>query len=380
MSDLENIKRYPVPYAGSKYGFGFQTHYGFGVKSGKIACLIEFPILKKGIMGLINDYGCLYYGTMPKNRFLNQHFKGKKYNFIQDLSNILIHYSDINVKLELKKKDMAFYLELCRELTTKTKWRWPALMNRCPDGSIIMSAGSSRGLATLLTTKHEPWKQLPVLFYERPNFNTNEVLENYIKIETDDDLHSVLGCSNDTDAWNPDSAPEVQLVLNFDGLRNRFSGIVWPTLDAANGGMHNTIEFGLGQSTIYLDNFLAWKQRYPDKQTLHVYTDWPELVIDTNQIWNIIHAGTSRPIIDDMNGFGGRVGRLENICRIMHNNPEYTKDFTLYVVKPIKIDTSNFLPWMDLDHTTYIEKDWDFLLYRKDRDYKNTFISCGFIE
>jgi hypothetical protein len=64
----------------------------------------------------------------------------------------------------------------------------------------------------------------------------------------------------------------------------------------------------------------------------------------------------------------------------MHNNPEYTKDFTLYVVKPIKIDTSNLLPWMDLDYTTYTEKDWDFLLYRKDKDYKNTFISCGFIE
>ena len=361
MPNSESIKRYPIPYSASKYGFG--------VKAGKIACLIEFPILKKGIMGLINDYGCLYYGTMPKNYFLYQHFLQKKHTFIRELNNILVHYSDTHSDL-IFKKDMAFWLELCREIK-KTKWRWPALMNRCPDGSIEIRAGSSRGLATILTTP-EPWKHLPVLFYEKSSFNSNEVLENYTKIETDDDLHSVLGCINDPDAWDP----EVQLILNF----NKFSNIIWPTLDAINGGAPDTNEFGLRRSTIYFDNFLAWKQRYPDKQTLHVYTDWPELISNINQVWNIIHAGPSRPIIDDMNGFGGRVGRLENICTIMHNDPEYTKDFTLYVVKPIKIEIGDLLVWMELDYTTYIEKDWNFLLYRKDRNYKNTFVNCSFVE
>ena len=355
MSDLGITKRYPVPYSTTKHSFGF--------KVGKIACAVEFPILKEGITGLINDYGLLYYGTMPKEYFLYQHFLSKKHAFIRQLNNAPDEATKEFVS------DMSFWLELCRA-ATKSKWRWPALMNRYPNGSIQMRTGSSRGLATILTTS-EPWKHLPILFYEKPGFKPDQVLENYIEVTTDDQLHNILDCENDPDSWDP----EVHMALNF----NKINNVIWPTLENINGGAGD-FEFGLRQSTVCYENFSSWRKKYSGKQTLHVYTDWPKLIQDTCQIWNVVHAGPSRPIIDDLKDFGGRVGRLENICRIIHNDTNYTKDFTLYVVNPRRVDVGDLLPWLDLEHTTYIEQNWDFLLYRKDRDYKNTFINCSFVE
>ena len=88
---------------------------------------------------------------------------------------------------------------------------------------------------------------------------------------------------------------------------------------------------------------------------------------------------SSQHIIDEIQGFGGRQGRLERFANEEHRNPKETVDHVLYVVDPRPIELGELLVWMDMEHNTYIESTWKFLLYRKADCYKNTFVDVSYI-
>jgi hypothetical protein len=100
-------------------------------------------------------------------------------------------------------------------------------------------------------------------------------------------------------------------------------------------------------------------------------------VSDANLAWNIVHAGPSTPIIELIQGFGNRPAILEKPCLQLHSDPLYTNEHTLYIIDNKKIDVGDFLPWMDINHTTFIDENWKFIMYRKDQVYKNTFVKIG---
>ena len=88
---------------------------------------------------------------------------------------------------------------------------------------------------------------------------------------------------------------------------------------------------------------------------------------------------SSQHIIDEIQGFGGRTGRLERFATEEHKNPKETVDYVLYVVNPRPIELGDLLIWMDMEHNVYIESEWKFLLYRKADTYKNTFVDASYI-
>ena len=76
-------------------------------------------------------------------------------------------------------------------------------------------------------------------------------------------------------------------------------------------------------------------------------------------------------------GYGNRPAVLEKPCLGLHFENSYTIGHTLYVLDDRKLELGYFLPWMDLNHTTFIDEHWKFIMYRKDQVYKNTFVKIS---
>jgi hypothetical protein len=331
------------------------------VKQGKIGFSLQFPEIQQGIVHVINQYGKLYYGNMLPSIFQSKLFFEHKDYYIKQLMTIDDGDKEIYT--------ISFVLELCRELL-KSEWGWPILMNRLPGNNLGLRNGRCRAIATMLTVEN-PWKNLPVLFYEKNEFDVSKVLEeDYISIDNLESLQQIFKIEDTTC-----SEPSMNLTIRYDKIENTF----WPRLENISSGIDvdDKDEFGLLRSDQYFNNFLMWKSRYQTRPTLHVYTDWPASISDVNLVWNIVHAGPSKPIIELIKGFGNRPAILEKPCLELHSAHSYTVGHTLYVIDNKKLDVGDFLPWMDLAHTTFIDEHWKFIMYRKDHVYKNTFVKIG---
>lgn len=350
-----------------------ETRFSISVTHKQLAFTIQIPDIKIGIDNMINQYGTLYYGNLLPKMFKgdsNSPFYTTRDGWIRKLSNIENYVSD-----EKTVDQITFLLELCREFLN-AQWKWPALLNRMPDGSIVFKTGGSRAAASMLTTS-DPWNHLPVLFYDKDGFSVEGIFKDHIIVDSLDKLHNIFHSGNDE---NPD--PIVNLTMSYTNVENVF----WPMLDniagCTNDGfetidLRDNQEFGLKRSNRFIDNYRAWRAKYSSRPTLHIYTDWPECISDVNSVWNIVHAGPSTPTIELIQGFGNRPGILEKPCIALHSDPLYTVDHTLYVIDDKKLDVGYFLPWMDLEHTTFIDEHWKFIMYRKDHAYLNTFVKIG---
>jgi hypothetical protein len=215
------------------------------------------------------------------------------------------------------------------------------------------------------------------LFYDKDGFDVAEVLKDYIIINSIDKLHDIFHSGSDVN-----SVPVVNLTVSYGKIENVF----WPVLDNIAGcpddirkaiDLLDKNEFGLERSTRFIDNYRAWRAKYPSRPTLHIYTDWPKSIYDENLVWNIVHAGTSRPVIELIQGFGNRPAVLEKPCRQLHEDDSYNIGHTLYVIDDRKLDVGYFLPWMDLEHTTFVDENWKFIMYRKDQEFLSTFVKIG---
>ena len=335
------------------------------VRQKQIGLSLQFPEIESGIDHVINQYGKLYYGTMLPSIFQSKLFFEHKDYYIKQLMTIDRGAAEIHI--------ISFILELCRELL-KSGWRWPALINRLPNGNLECRTGVSRAIANILTTTM-PEKQLPILFYEKNDFDVDTVLQDYVLVDSIERLSQVFKLED-----IPSSEPAVNLTICY----NKIGDIFWPTVESVSAGIDvsDKDEFGLRRSTQYFDEFLLWRSRYQSRPTLHVYTDWPDRISDVNSAWDIVHAGPSRPVIESIQAFGNRPGVLERVCFEMHTQSVNTRDnaHALYVIDNKKLDVGDFLPWMDLKHTTFIDENWKFIMYRKDQEYLSTFVKIGRLE
>jgi len=347
------------------------TGIGFSINQGRLAFTMQIPEIGLGIDHMINQYGTLYYGNLLPTLFEdsdNNPVCTTKDKWIWKLLDIE-NWSDSDILFN------SFTLELCREFL-KTQWKWPALLNRMPDGSVAFNSGGSRALVSMLTTS-DPWNHLPVLFYDKDGFSVDEVLKDYTVVDNVNKLHDIFHSGGDENL-----GPVANLTMTYKKIQNIF----WPMLEKVAGcrPAYSSVidrcdkeEFGLERSTRFLDNFRSWRKQYPSRPTLHVYTDWPESISDANSVWNIVHAGPSRPVIELIQGFGNRPAVLEKPCRQLHQDDSYNIAHTLYVIDDRKLDVGDFLLWMDLDHTTFVDENWKFIMYRKDQEFLSTFVKIG---
>lgn len=303
------------------------------------------------LIQLLNVFGRLYYGTVNQEYF-NRLFQEKKQQFIEQLKN----------PTHTTEKFSDFRLRMTRLALTES-WKWPACINLVA-GEPEWATGNGRTLATGFCRPH-PEQHLAVLFFDQTNADVSQWINTPTEITSDQQLHDLLGMVYDTT-----QSPSIQLSAVIKQINDRTCLFMHGVIDEDLRGYQNSQE---STELTTLNNLLKWRERYPTPE-LEIYTDWPELITDSAGVWNWRIAGN----IKDLSHHIFKPGHLERLAMNEHGSQE-TRKHVLYVKNPRQIDLSEFLIWVDLNHTTFIDHTWDFLLYRRDVNYKTTMISFSSI-
>jgi len=296
------------------------------------------------LLPLLHVFGRLYHGTINKIYF-NQLFQERKQQFLEQL----------NAPTAATEKFSDFRLRMTR-LALTTEWKWQACVNMI-DNEPEWATGGGRILASGLTKK-DP-EQLTALFFDQAGSDISQWIDNPVEVTSDQQLHTVLGL-----AYNPRQSPAIQLSAVLKQINNHTRLFLHGVIDEELEGYQNSQELS---NLDTLNKLQQWKIRYPRPQ-LEIYTDWPELISDSLAVWDYRVAGDISHLAHQL----FLPGHLERLAR-NHYGAE-NKQHVLYVKHPRDIDLSEFLIWVDLEHTTFIDQDWDFVLYRPDNTYKSKMI------
>ena len=318
-------------------------YHAIPIQTGSIALRITVENFgQHNLLPLLNVFGRLYYGTVNKTYF-NQLFQEKKQKFLTDLNSSIID------------RDLEFQLKMSRTALTNN-WKWPAFINMVQEnGQPEWATGGSRILASGLCKKN-PEQTITVLFFDQVGTSVDHWIDTPIEITSDEQLHQVLGV-NYTQAQSP--SIQISAVLRQVQAHTRL--FLHGIFDEELAGQQNSQEL---VELKLLDNLRQWQATNPRPQ-LTIYTDWPELISDSMGVWNYRVAGNISQLTHHM----FRPGHLEKLAYKKHEEGTNSEP-VLYVKQPIALDLSEFLIWVDLEHTTFIEQDWNFLLYQRGNPYK----------
>jgi len=327
------------------------------IQSGALRLVISLASLKQGIVPFLNHQNIkLWYGRFKPSGFA-KNFSGIRNDVIRKLqtlpSCLSSDWKSSNLEKYTLYQSVAFRMYMCRVAQTQN-WSFPAV---CQNG--VWHNGLSRCFASGIKYEH-PWLKLYGLEIIHRNQSSN--LDDPILIDSDLKLHNVLNLNYNNQSIDSTIflvLKEEQIVLqdlvgDFDNGDNPNGWNLW-------------------------DRFDNWRSRQSTKPKIKIYTNWPEQIHNYFNAWSIVEIDSSQPLIDEIQGFGGRTGRLERFATEEHKNPKETVDYVLYVVNPRPIELGDLLIWMDMEHNVYIESEWKFLLYRKADVYKNTYINTSYI-
>jgi hypothetical protein len=337
------------------------------LQSGKIRANILFPSLAQGIVPFINQFGRLWIGTLTQS-FFEKKFHYERNLFVTNLESLKDVTSDQYILQKEKNynqwfawKSTAFYMWMCR-VAQKETWRWPLLSHE----PTKWTSGTSRLIATGMT-KMIPWQDLTLLHFCK-NMPSPEYLTDWVEIQSDEMLHDLFRVQ----FTNTLDIQETQVNWGITLDPNNTINMTYIN----NGTFHEDVT---SETVKIWDSYNQWRRQYPTKPKIKIYTNWPKQIRNYRGIWDIVEIVPSQVVIDDIQGFGGRVGRLESWATDEYNNPRETVDHVLYVIDPRPIELGDLLMWMDTEHSTYIESSWKFLLYRKSEVYKNTYIDTSYV-
>ena len=332
-------------------------------QTGDLAVKFKFEGLDQGIVKLIEQFGSrLYYGYPRKDIFLFHWYSHKRYQLVQSLN----HFNRPEFP-QNNHDDLGLYLHMSRIAQTQ-KWKYPSFITRLPNGQIDQTTGGTRAFAIGLT-KTEPWKHFPILMSERVDKDINQFLDDPIYIQSDQQLTEILGGSYDEKIWAPTIMLTVEIKNNHPGTNAHYCLL------------NHVAAFGYGNNDVYhgqqyLEKFKEWKIKNPSRPKLNVYTNYPECVKDINGIWDWKIVGDTGTFEAQM---GDKVGWVENKVRNYHNNDRtHNNEYVCWLIKKRKVDLGDLLPWMDLDHTTFITDDYSFALYQPVPVFNTTFISMSY--
>jgi hypothetical protein len=97
------------------------------------------------------------------------------------------------------------------------------------------------------------------------------------------------------------------------------------------------------------------------------------MVTDSSKFWTIRYGNPNPMPFHIMT----LPGHLENYIRNLHNACHANEGHSLFVRSPRMIDVSEFAFWVDCEHTTFIDSDYQFALYRKDSEFKTTTVTLS---
>jgi hypothetical protein len=311
-----------------------------------ILCTIIPPAdTRRGIVEYLLNFGNLYYGTCNKLYYLQQY--QSRLTFLQNLA------KKINLT-DQDKQNLGFNLFMLRKAIL-ANWRLPGLIH-----NNSVNRGNSRLWATGMC-KPSPWTHLNFIEFQNHN-QDNLTTDNPIKITTTKQLHEILDIE-----YLDQPAADVEFILeeyvDNGSIRLKINGMYFK--EDPDDRSHDTV------GNEHLEQFLTWMHTYSGKPTIKIYTDWPELVSDSSDIWDIEIAGS----ITDIKKTIVLPGHIERQIRQLHNAKTNLESHTMHIINPVKIDLGELLFWMDVAHTTYIDSNYNYILYRRDTEYKTTFVS-----
>jgi len=118
----------------------------------------------------------------------------------------------------------------------------------------------------------------------------------------------------------------------------------------------------------------SWSSKYAGKNpTLGIYTQWPQSISDSQNLWAKTFLGSvPSSVISTQDSALKRY-----VARSHDKNIDRDFDHYLYVDNDVSIDISDFKPWLDLEHTTYFDANDNFVLYRRDKVWKDKVIDIA---
>lgn len=319
-------------------------------KNGAINFLIKHAQFETDPVSYLSYFGDIYIGNLKPEVF-TKIFHAEKRRYISEL--ISINNAD-----PLDLQPAAFKTMLARVALT-TKWLWPAIVNQT--NTYDFYTGMGRLLATGMT-KAAPWEHLKILLFAHKNNIPNDYLENFSLVSSSQQLHTELNIGYNT---NGESQLELEIQHNGQGP----GGFVMATMYDGN------TDFNYNAGDRLLTNFSKWHNLYNKaRPKLYVYTDWPNSIIDSKNIWDIEVAGPKQYTHGNFH-----LGHLEFMFRQENNTPTHGDNHVLYVTTDIQIDVSDLLTWVDLEHSAWIDQQLQFVLFRPNDPHKIMFVSKSYI-
>jgi hypothetical protein len=325
------------------------------LQSGELLFVLTFDGLEQGIVPFIQQFGNLYYGHLNLSSF-KQIYSELKRNLVKKLITI------DQITEETVLETVEFGLHLCQSVVKPPQWNYPATVTRW-NQELRWNTGKNRLLATGITGIKNPHTYLKILCLEQADKNINDFLDCPTHITSDRQLNEIFGLNYDNNRSH-------RLVLNTRLLKDTTGHSLW--LEIVSDGEKYNIE---KSGKLALSKYQQWREKYGRRPELHVYTDWPEMLHNTQNAWNVVHAGPSylKPV--------ERPGFLERQIKfnVFENSHPFAEIYphTLFIVEPSKINLEELLFYINLDHTMYIGNDYKYLLYRPDTHYESCFITTS---
>jgi hypothetical protein len=326
-----------------------QPENKFLKQQGTITLQVSLPHVNKDLVKFITQTGRLFYGNLHKDLF-DKKFQELKNNF---LTNQLTNISSTAIDTV---QPSSFNLHMIR-VALNQRWRWPALATELTNG-LHFSAGNSRILASGIS-KDRPDESLKFLILQNTSTPSDKFLVDPIEITNDQQLHEVLGLIYDTGVCDSELTVAVEQIVDADQIK--YSLV---TLYDGNTEHH----FHAGSEM--LANYHAWVWKYSSRPRIKIYTDWPELVVDSSKQWSVDIAGPSH-LKKDSNF---KLGHIENFIRNQASTFIQTDEHALFVTAPRLIDLGEFLCWVDLEYNVWIDQNTDFTLFRSAEHYNTRLI------
>lgn len=316
--------------------------------SDTIKLRVEFPELEKGIVPLINTFGQLYWGYLSPE-YTQQIYTQKK----RQLLDTLLSWQQVEYDSPDILPHLWFMLDFIRRPLPE-QWDFPCLLVK-NQADVQWQTGGTRIMVSGMLHR-DPAQHLTALVVDSNNSGVKDLLTSAVALQTDQDLLEHVPTTDHlrltATVTTQNNCPQLSLTAVDQG--HRFDD-------------HNHL------GAQYYKEFKAWHQQHRQKTLIKIYTDWPELIYDSSSLWTAEVVGS----VTDMKKQITLPGNLERVVFHHHFFDRSDSEYTMWIVEPRAVDLAELAFWLNLDHSTFIDRDWNFAVYRKSSQYLSTFISLS---
>ena len=111
------------------------------------------------------------------------------------------------------------------------------------------------------------------------------------------------------------------------------------------------------------------------KLTIAVFTAWPDKITNAYDCCQLVFKDSVDQLLTATFASTTISQGLERYVARVHDRHLHTEfEYCLFVKQPVSLEIADLLPWIDSDHTSYLVQNQTFILYRRDRVWKEKYI------